>query len=222
MLLCGDGELFLIAEVEDKPSKAARLRGLVFFLIPSWSNVHLLTSAWHGLRLGRSEVESKQTPDQAGGFRPADVATCGDGDGRAHGRIVSLPRPKRRRAARRWRAASQAGRRRSVLVRGGLPKNTRSPKPKTSGIGWGRACAGPVVYPAVFRADLDVRYKSFTTPRNKIISLRASTMANMNGRSTIISNGLGGFISMLLLFWTTIIVTAAASVPASPTSTKAF
>ena len=40
-------------------------------------NVHLLTSAWHGLRLGRSEVESKKAPYQAGGFRPADVARAG-------------------------------------------------------------------------------------------------------------------------------------------------
>jgi len=61
----------------------------------------------------RSEVASESTPGQAGSFRPTDVAMVEDG--RAHGRMASLPRPKRRRAA----AVQDAGARRHKPGEGG-------------------------------------------------------------------------------------------------------
>jgi len=163
-------------------------------------------------RLTKPVVSDRRTWHVRGRRRPRTRSDC---------ILAPTKAAEGRRTPGRWRAASQAGRRRCVWMRGGLPKNARSPKPKTSGIGRGRARAGPGVYPAVFPVGLEVRYKSFTTPRNKIIPLRSSTMPNRKGRSTIISNGLGGFISIPALA-ENIPVTAAASVPSSPTSTKAF
>jgi len=98
-------------------------------------------------RLTKPVVSDRRTWHVRGRRRPRTRSDC---------ILAPTKAAEGRRTPGRWRAASQAGRRRCVWMRGGLPKNARSPKPKSSAIGRGRARASAPVNSAILPAGASI------------------------------------------------------------------